>query len=102
MRALLRTGTHAPVPCSRRQHVLLYNVKGVTYNDYLQACCRARPACPLRPAADVRMYVCSAQPLEKAEMVREGTHCTILTYSRMRCVGLCEMAVTVYPAGALS
>ena len=25
------------------------------------------------------------QPLEKAEMVREGTHCTILTYSRMRC-----------------
>jgi hypothetical protein len=42
------------------QHVLLYNVKGVTYNDYLQ-------------------------PLEKAEMVREGSHCTILTYSRMRC-----------------
>ena len=29
---------------------------------------------------------CSAQPLEKAEMVREGSHVTILTYSRMRCV----------------
>ena len=43
------------------QHVLLYNVKGVTYNDYLQ-------------------------PLERAEMVREGNQVTILTYSRMRCV----------------
>ena len=45
----------------RVQHVLLYNVKGVTYNDYLQ-------------------------PLERAEMVREGNQVTILTYSRMRCV----------------
>ena len=46
---------------SHLQHVLLYNVKGVTYNDYLQ-------------------------PLERAEMVREGNQVTILTYSRMRCV----------------
>jgi pyruvate dehydrogenase E1 component beta subunit len=33
------------------------------------------------------------QPLEKAEMVREGSHCTILTYSRMRCVLRCAPAV---------
>jgi hypothetical protein len=78
---------HAPAPRSRHQHVLLYNVKGVTYNDYLQACGAARPACSLRPAADARTHRGPAQPLEKAEMVREGTHCTILTYSRMRCVG---------------
>ena len=52
--------TLSPDP-SRVQHVLLYNVKGVTYNDYLQ-------------------------PLERAEMVREGNQVTILTYSRMRCV----------------
>jgi len=62
------------------QHVLLYNVKGVTYDDYLQV------------SDDRRLFPVShtdtlyAQPLEKAEMVREGTHCTILTYSRMRCV----------------
>lgn len=44
------------------EHVLLYNVKGEVHdNDY-------------------------CQPLERAEMVREGTDVTIFTYSRMRYV----------------
>lgn len=61
-------------PAFFTQHVLLYNVKGVTYNDYLQVR-RYRALCN---SAD------RPQPLERAEMVREGKHCTILTYSRMR------------------
>lgn len=39
--------------------MLLYNVKGETIDGY-------------------------CQPLERAELVEEGTDCTILTYSRMR------------------
>lgn len=62
--------------------MLLYNVKGVTYDGYLQVCvtqgsCVVCALCSPPP---------SAQPLEKAEMVREGKQCTILTYSRMRYV----------------
>jgi len=60
-KALLKSAIRSDNPVVFFEHVLLYNVKGVTYDDYLQ-------------------------PLEKAEMVREGTHCTILTYSRMRYV----------------
>jgi hypothetical protein len=58
------------------QHVLLYNVKGVTYDDYLQARCNL--TCCLT------VLTHATQPLEKAELVREGKQCTILTYSRMR------------------
>ena len=53
------TSLRAPRPLA--QHVLLYNVKGVTYEDY-------------------------CQPLEVAELVRPGKDVTILTYSRMRYV----------------
>ena len=30
-------------------------------------------------------YTARQKPLERAELVREGKHCSILTYSRMRC-----------------
>jgi len=60
-KALLKSAIRSDNPIVFFEHVLLYNVKGVTYEDY-------------------------CQPLERAEMVREGKHCTILTYSRMRYV----------------
>lgn len=60
-KALLKSAIRSENPVVFFEHVLLYNVKGVTYEDY-------------------------CQPLEAAEMVREGKDVTILTYSRMRYV----------------
>lgn len=60
-KALLKSAIRSDNPVVFFEHVLLYNVKGVTYDGYLQ-------------------------PLERAEMVREGKQCSIFTYSRMRYV----------------
>ncbi|CAD7697393.1 unnamed protein product [Ostreobium quekettii] len=59
-KSLLKSAIRSDNPVVFFEHVLLYNLKGETVDgDY-------------------------CQPLEKAEIVREGTDCTILTYSRMR------------------
>lgn len=60
-KALLKSAIRSDNPVVFFEHVLLYNVKGATYDGY-------------------------CQPLEKAELVRAGTQVTILTYSRMRYV----------------
>lgn len=61
-KALLKSAIRSDNPVIFFEHVLLYNVKGISGDE----------------------TVC--QSLEKAEMVREGTDVTIFTYSRMRYV----------------
>lgn len=58
-KALLKSAIRSDNPIIFFEHVLLYNLKGETVDDYCQS-------------------------LEKAELVKEGTDVTILTYSRMR------------------
>ncbi|KAL3160505.1 Pyruvate dehydrogenase E1 component subunit alpha, testis-specific form, mitochondrial, variant 3 [Trebouxia sp. C0010 RCD-2024] len=60
-KALLKSAIRSDNPIIFFEHVLLYNVKGETQEGYYQ-------------------------PLEKAELVREGGDVTILCYSRMRYV----------------
>lgn len=60
-KALLKSAIRSDNPIIFFEHVLLYNLRGATYEGY-------------------------AQPLERAEMIREGRDVTILTYSRMRYV----------------
>lgn len=60
-KALLKSAIRSDNPVIFFEHVLLYNVKGETIDDY-------------------------CQPLEKAETVRSGTDISIFTYSRMRYV----------------
>jgi pyruvate dehydrogenase E1 component beta subunit len=61
-KALLKSAIRSDNPVIFFEHVLLYNVKGDPHpNDY-------------------------CQPLERAEMVREGKDVSIFTYSRMRYV----------------
>lgn len=60
-KALLKSAIRSDNPVIFFEHVLLYNVKGETKDDYYQ-------------------------PLEKAELVRSGSDVTILCYSRMRYV----------------
>jgi len=58
-KALLKTAIRSDNPIIFFEHVLLYFQSGVTYDGH-------------------------CQPLEQAELVREGSDVTILTYSRMR------------------
>ncbi|GMH38102.1 hypothetical protein BSKO_05986 [Bryopsis sp. KO-2023] len=58
-KALLKSAIRSDNPIIFFEHVLLYNVKGETIDGY-------------------------CQPLERAELVEEGSDVTILTYSRMR------------------
>lgn len=58
-KALLKSAIRSDNPVIFFEHVLLYNLKGETKDGYLQ-------------------------PLERAELAKEGTDLTILTYSRMR------------------
>lgn len=58
-KALLKSAIRSDNPIIFFEHVLLYFKSSVTYDGY-------------------------CQPLEKAELVREGSDVTILTYSRMR------------------
>lgn len=58
-KALLKSAIRSDNPIIFFEHVLLYNLKGETKDGYLQ-------------------------PLERAEIAKEGTDVTILTYSRMR------------------
>lgn len=58
-KALLKSAIRSDNPVIFFEHVLLYNLKGETREGHLQ-------------------------PLERAELVEEGTDVTILTYSRMR------------------
>jgi len=58
-KALLKSAIRSDNPIIFFEHVLLYNLKGETRDGYLQ-------------------------PLERAEIAKEGTDVTILTYSRMR------------------
>jgi pyruvate dehydrogenase E1 component beta subunit len=60
-KALLKSAIRSDNPVIFFEHVLLYNVKGETKDGYYQ-------------------------PLERAEVVREGADVTIITYSRMRYV----------------
>jgi len=58
-KALLKSAIRSDNPIIFFEHVLLYNLKGETQEGYYQ-------------------------PLERAEVAKEGTDVTILTYSRMR------------------
>ena len=58
-KALLKSAIRSDNPIIFFEHVLLYNLKGETEDGYLQS-------------------------LERAEVAKEGTDLTILTYSRMR------------------
>ena len=62
-KALLKSAIRSDNPVLFFEHVLLYNVKGETKEGYYQ-------------------------PLEKAEIAREGTDVVIFTYSRMRYTAL--------------
>eukprot|EP01024_Parvocaulis_polyphysoides_P026452 TRINITY_DN2409_c0_g3_i1.p1 TRINITY_DN2409_c0_g3~~TRINITY_DN2409_c0_g3_i1.p1 ORF type:complete len:400 (-),score=57.38 TRINITY_DN2409_c0_g3_i1:419-1528(-) len=62
-KALLKSAIRSDNPIIFFEHVLLYNLKGETIDGY-------------------------CQPLERAEVVKEGKDVTILTYSRMRYTAL--------------
>lgn len=81
-KALLKAAIRSDNPVIFFEHVLLYNVKGTTLES---------------GSKDGDGY---CQSLEKAELVREGTDVTIITYSRMRYV--VEQAVKTLEAEGLN